>query len=410
MLNLVNGPRLLFKEAKTLYCANWKAAQERVVNASLRLLEAPILVAEAVCTIALNVLKILHRVSPVAQTLAKAACGLGGAICALETVHETVDLTRSGRFRQQLRLAPKPTWTDLTHLKKTEKIAAIRTLFNETLSKQAIFEDRLPHRQTRRIFKTLNRYRHRSERTFANRHRIIYAQLTKLHHHSENMRLLRTLQPLHAQYLTLSVEQRAEIKQSSKDQRRELKGVYLRENLHNLADRVQLWAAMETDEQLPHLIDVLQQLPSRGLSSRKLEKLTQSQEAARKNAETLIQMIQTQSNKKFVSHSIAFTAIVLTASGVALGLTTVVAPYVPIILIISGAVFALLRSLYVQGVCNTNGWKIKWSNFVPDSLKPATIKRRYALIKSRTRRIGLVALGVITVIATMAIRIFRHPS
>ncbi len=409
MLNAINGPRLLFREAKSLYHANRSVSKEKIVNISLHLIQAPLLIAESICTIALNALKFFQSLNPVIGKLTAAAGGLGGAICAVEAAYETVELSRTLHFHHQLKLPPKRNWTDLSTLNQTEAFATVQNLFQKTIAQKEKYETHLPNREGRKILKALKKDSQLSPKRFKKNHIKIYDRLTTLRNLYENAELSRTLQTINSRYLNITPEQHKRIMAHSSlslSKRDQLQQIGLQENKNCLAGRVQIWAAHEISEKLPQLLHTLQQIPSRHSSTRRIMRLQKAQAHARKEARDLINIAKTQAHKKMVAHAIAYTAIGLTVSGICVG-AFATAPYISIALIISGAMFAFFRSLYVQGVCNTNGWRIKWSLFVPDSLKPATTKQRYAMIKSRTGRIALVMLGVCTVIGTVATRIFK---
>lgn len=408
LLNVVVGSLLGFKGAKTIYQVNtevnqlgsaiWSAHREKITNATINLIQAPLLVIEAVCSIALNALRFLHSASPVVGPLAHAASGLGGIICAIETLFESIELHRTVQFYQTIQPTRLRTWVKLSQLNQEQAVAVVAKRLTHTLANPTAYASQSHLRPVQRHWKRLLSYQALSQRQFRRKHERIYKRLMKL----ETQHIVSSLQVISQKYLNVTPSQHKEINKFchvyAVNHRKEVSQVFLRENMNVLSGRIQPWAAAELKKKLPALLTTLQTTKSRDHKKRV---------QARKEAINLMSNLHTQTHKRMVAHALAYTAIACTVIGIGLAVASL-SPHIFLPLVISGVTFSILRSLFIQGVCTAKGWHIEWHQFIPDALKLEAFKQRHETITSNTKRIGMVALRALFAVGTVALHALRR--
>jgi hypothetical protein len=130
---------------------------------------------------------------------------------------------------------------------------------------------------------------------------------------------------------------------------------------NELIRRVHPWLADEIERALPGTIQKLQSSDP----SKKSE--------GKEKAEEIFHHIQVQSQKKILIHSIGLAVVITTTVGLILGCLAV--PFfIPLIVLMAGAVLALARYYLNAGFMDSKGWEFKVENCIPSILK--TIYRK----------------------------------
>ncbi len=130
---------------------------------------------------------------------------------------------------------------------------------------------------------------------------------------------------------------------------------------NELIRRVHPWLADEIEQALPGTIQKMQSSDP----SKKAE--------AKERAGEIFHHIQVQSQKKILVHSIGLAAVITTTVGLVLG--CIAAPFfIPLIVLMAGAILALARHYLNAGFMDSKGWEFKVENCIPSIVK--TIYRK----------------------------------
>lgn len=367
MWNVVFAPLELWKSTKTLIATKLlPGSHEMILDAGIRLLQAPVLFTQGLTGAALNVMNaarasgLFQTAAVVTNNLLKASAALGLVSCALEAAFETPSFYRTLTFLKRAK-THKP---DFQLKYGASPIDEARNRLQKFLDQSEFLHEHLSAKQAKAVLDFCNK--HIGSKPIAFKYNYIYANnyLDEIEHQVENSIAAKKLTQLRNLWLDMTPDQQKRLNDcASLSERDELESSMLQQNKNRLAGRVMPCGVFEVTSKLPNLLQELNpKLPSGDRKRKKPKSLTikeiESQAEARAAANKLLKDLKIQAKKKLRYHAMGYAAVGLTALGIGIGIAF---PYVGLAFGILAGVVSMSRWIYLRGTCLDLGWEFKWN-------------------------------------------------
>lgn len=358
MTNLLYAPGDISNTTKALFKAYDLNDQEALLDTLVRISGMPFSILHAFLTMISNALEACAFFKLISSPVLKFTFPIvifGLALTSIEGIYELVGLKRSIKFS-----------IDIHHqlLGKIAKILNAKTPKEQVVRLEKFLQklqlkngdNQFPNA----LLKILDEWKSDPGKT--------QQQLVNILEQFKEPLTKRALTSLHSKFFTLSENDHQKIRtlmtqyfSGLKDAERDKKLAEITEKTltvkkNKLARRVRPWLAAELDKELPILLSLLN---SANPHVRK---------RAVQRGEALFHKVKTQTDKKLFMSILGGITILLTLAGLALML--IGAPYLlPLLLITAGGALSILSSVLHAGLMDNEGWKVTWSNAVPEFVK-----------------------------------------
>jgi hypothetical protein len=379
MWNVFYAPLEIWEGAKALFATKLlPGSHEMILDAGMRLIQAPVLFSQGLTAATLNVINIaratglFHVGAAVANNLLRASVALGLIVCTIEMAFETPSFCRTAAFARSFKTKKRSKIIDFQTLKATDEKSAmeqVRNRIQKFLDQPEILHDNLTANQANAALDYLKKQIKLKPTSFKYHYTHANNYLDEIENLVENSILAKTLTKLQNDWLSITPQQEQRLDKSiSPSERADLEATMLQQNKNRLAGRVMACGVSEVTSKLPNLLKVLQPQPTPvGIGGKKLKdrelkvlktKEIEAQAQARAAANELLKNLEIQAKKKLKFHKMGFAAIGLTVLGIGIGIAF---PYVGLAFGIVAGIVSMSRWIYLTGACNDLGSEFKWS-------------------------------------------------